>query len=62
VVAVCKHLSSLTGLGNLADENPRLKPWAIFLNLLREEQLASPARINPGLIDGIPLGFIFLAG
>jgi hypothetical protein len=23
-------LSSLTGLEDLADENPRLKPWAIF--------------------------------
>jgi hypothetical protein len=35
MVAVRKHLSSLTGLGIWADENPRLKPWAIFKNLFR---------------------------
>jgi len=34
-VAVRKDLSSLTGLGIWADENPRLKPWAIFKNHFR---------------------------
>ena len=59
VVAVRKDLSSLTGLEDLADENPRLKPWAIFLNCLHEERPSSPARTNPGLMDGIPPGFRF---